>query len=178
MKTKKNIVFGLYDDEQDLLKAVKVSNERGLKIFDVYSPMPIHGIDPLLGLKESRLHIAGFIFGSIGTMTALGFMSWVFKIDWPNVFGGKAFLPIPAFIPITFELTVLFAGVGMVITYFVVNGLSMKAETEVLHDRISDDKFCIAFDVTGDAAEHAGTYENFLSETGATLVESKEMLHL
>ncbi len=178
MKTKKNIVFGLYDDEQDLLKAVKVSNERGLKIYDVYSPFPIHGLDPLLGLKESRLHIVGFIFGTLGAMTAFFFMSWIFKIDWPNVFGGKAFLPTPAFIPITFELTVLFAGIGMVVTYFIVNGLSMKAETEVLHDRISDDKFCLAYDVTGTAFEHTNAYESLLNDTGATFVSSKEMSDL
>jgi len=178
MKTKKNILFGLYDDEQDLLKAVKVSNERGLKIMDVYSPFPIHGLDPLLGLKESRLHIAGFVFGLTGTLTAFLFMSWVFKIDWPNVFGGKPYWPIPAFIPVTFELTVLFAGVGMVITYFIINGLSMKAETEVLHDRISDDKFCLAFDVTGSASENSNAFESLLKDTGATYVETKEMSDL
>lgn len=178
MKTKKNIVYGLYDDEQDLLKAVKVSNERGLKIMDVYSPFPIHGLDPLLGLKESRLHIAGFIFGLSGTLTAILFMTWVFKIDWPNVFGGKPYWPLPAFIPITFELTVLFAGIGMVVTYFIINGLSMKTETEVLHDRITDDKFCIAYDVTGNASDKAGSYESLLKDTGASLVETKEMFDL
>ena len=178
MKTKKNILFGLYDDEQDLLKAVRVSNERGLKIMDVYSPFPIHGLDPLLGLKESRLHIAGFIFGTLGALTGFLFMSWIFKIDWPNVFGGKPYWPIPAFIPVTFELTVLFSGVGMVVTYFIINGLSMKAETEVLHDRISDDKFCIAFDVTGNASDNASTFESFLNETGATYVATKEMSDL
>jgi len=178
MKTKKNLVFGLYDDEQDLLKAIKESNNRGLKIFDVYTPFPVHGLDPLLGLKESRLHIAGFIFGTLGALTAFLFMTWIYVKDWPNVFGGKPYWPVPAFIPITFELTVLFAGVGMTIAYFIVNGLSMKPETEVLHDRITDDKFCIAFDASGDKSSQSREYERFLNETGASFVGTKTMSDL
>ena len=65
----KEVIFGLYNDEQDLLKAVKKAKAGHMEIMDVYSPFPIHGLDPLLGLEESRIHIAGFIYGMIGTLT-------------------------------------------------------------------------------------------------------------
>jgi Protein of unknown function (DUF3341) len=58
----KEVLFGLYDDETDLLEAVKQANKDHLDIMDVYTPFPVHGLDPLLGLAESRLHQAGLIY--------------------------------------------------------------------------------------------------------------------
>ena len=122
-KENTEVLFGLYDDETDLLKAVKTAKDDHLEIMDVFTPFPVHGLDPLLGLSESRLHIAGFIYGAIGTLTAFLFMTWVFTRDWPIIFGGKPYFSAPAFIPITFELTVLFASVGMVVTFYIICGL-------------------------------------------------------
>ena len=74
---------------------------------DVYTPFPIHGLDRAMGLRETSLHTAGFIYAIIGTTTALSFMTWVFTKDWPLNIGGKPHFALPAWIPITFELTVL-----------------------------------------------------------------------
>ncbi|MEM9259292.1 MAG: quinol:electron acceptor oxidoreductase subunit ActD, partial [Bacteroidota bacterium] len=79
--SERNIFFGLYDDEEKLLDAVKAANAAHLDIDEVYTPFPVHGLDPLLGLEESRLHQAGFIFGSIGCLFGFGFMTWVFTRD-------------------------------------------------------------------------------------------------
>ena len=95
------------------------------------------------------MHQAGFVFGLIGTLTAFLFMTWVFTRDWPIIFGGKPYWSVPAFIPITFELTVLFASIGMVVTYYAINGQGPGVTNSVIDNRITDDKFCIAFD-----AEH------------------------
>ena len=111
----KDVLYGLYDDEHDLLVAVRNAKADHLDIRDVYCPLPVHGLDNALGLSESRLHITGFIYGMLGTLTAFGFMTWVFTRDWPIIFGGKPYFSAPAFIPITFELTVLFAAVGKVV---------------------------------------------------------------
>ena len=67
MAQTKDIVYGLYNDEEDLLRAVKQAKDAHLEIMDVYTPFPVHGLDPILGLSESRLHIAGFIYGALGT---------------------------------------------------------------------------------------------------------------
>ena len=72
-------------------------------------------------------------------------MTWVFTRDWPIIFGGKPYFSAPAFIPITFELTVLFAAVGMVVTFYVICGMGPGIINPTLDDRITDDKFCIAF---------------------------------
>jgi len=166
----KEVIYGLYDDETDLLKAVKYANKEHLDIMDVYSPFPVHGLDPLLGLAESRLHIAGFVYGAIGTLTAFLGMTWIFTKDWPIIFGGKPYWSVPAFIPITFETTVLFASIGMVVSFYTVCGMGPGVNNPTLDDRISDDKFCIAFDQSHTSANSA---EAFFKATGASEVSSK-----
>jgi len=106
-------------------------------------------------------------------MTAFLFMTWVFTRDWPIIFGGKPYWSVPAFIPITFELTVLFSGIGMVVSYYIVNGLGFGVENPTLDDRITDDKFCIAFNTDGASSQDIGNMKDFLSKTGASLIDSK-----
>lgn len=168
----KEIVYGLYNDETELLSAVKMANSKHLSIDDVYSPFPIHGLDPLLGLEESRLHIAGFIYGAIGTLTAFLGMTWIFTKDWPQIYGGKPHWAVPAFIPITFELTVLFAGIGMVVTFYTVCGLAPGITNPTLDDRITDDKFCLAFNTSEISEAEA---REFLSESGAAEINVKNI---
>jgi hypothetical protein len=171
--THKNVLYGLYDDEQDLLQAVRKANEDHLDIMDVYTPFPVHGLDPLLGLAESRLHIAGFIYGAMGTLTAFLFMSWVFTRDWPIIFGGKPYWSVPAFIPITFELTVLFAAIGMVVSFYIVCGMGPGKVIPTLDDRITDDKFCIAFETNGASDDEIQKLRGFFSATGASEINNK-----
>ncbi|MCK7558292.1 DUF3341 domain-containing protein [Chitinophaga sedimenti] len=113
----KKFVVGSFDDEAVLFPAVKKVRAAGYKLHDVYTPFPVHGLDHAMGLRETSLHTAGFVYGLTGTTTALSVMGWVFTTDWPMNIGGKPHFPLPAFIPITFELTVLFAAVGMVLTF-------------------------------------------------------------
>ncbi len=166
------VIYGLYNDEEELLRAVKVAKDKHLEIMDVYTPFPVHGLDPILGLSESRLHIAGFIYGALGTLTAFLGMTWIFTKDWPVIFGGKPHWSVPAFIPITFELTVLFASIGMVVTFYLISGMGPGVTNDYLDPRITDDKFCIAFD------EHdldADSASSFFRETGAAEVHAKHL---
>ena len=169
----KNIIFGLYDDEEILKSAVVKANEDHLQIMDVLTPFPVHGLDPLLGLKESRIHIGGFVYGLTGTLTAFLGMTWIHTRDWPQIFGGKPFWPILAFVPITFELTVLFASIGMVATFYIINGQGPGVVNPILHPSITDDKFCIAFDTQGLTSSEIDKLRNFFINTGASLVETK-----
>jgi hypothetical protein len=165
-----DIIYGLYDDEEILLKAVRKAKDEHLEIMDVFSPFPIHGLDPLLGLSESRLHIAGFVYGLLGTLTAFLGMSWIFTKDWPIIYGGKPYWSVPAFIPITFELTVLFASIGMVVSFYIVCGLGPGVTNPYIDNRITDDKFCIAFKKS---EVNPGVVEEFLRSSGASEVSSK-----
>ena len=87
---KKKFVVGCFDDENVLFPAVKKVRLAGYKIHDVYTPFAVHGLDHAMGLRETSLHTAGFIYGITGTSIALGGMSWVFVSDWPLNIGGKA----------------------------------------------------------------------------------------
>lgn len=174
-KLNKEVLYGLYDDEHDLLVAIRDARSKHLDIWDVFSPFPVHGLDNAMGLAESRLHITGFIYGLLGTLTAFLGMTWVFTRDWPIIFGGKPYFSAPAFIPITFELTVLFASVGMVVTFYTICGMGPGIVNPTLDDRITDDKFCIAFDTTGADDEKINQLKSFLETSGASEVNSKNI---
>ena len=169
----KKVLYGLYNDETELLGAVQEANKQHLEIMDVFTPFPVHGLDPLLHLSESRLHQAGFVYGMTGTATAFGFMSWCFLRDWPIIFGNKPYWPVPAFIPVTFELTVLFASIGMTVTFYTICGMWPGVKNPILDDRITDDKFCLAFDVNGASTAEVDSLNGFFQKTRAAEVNTK-----
>ncbi len=171
----KKVLYGLYNDEEDLKGAIKTANAAHLNIMDVFTPFPVHGLDPILGLKESRLHILGFIYGAVGATFGFLAMTWIFTSDWPIVFGGKPFWSVPAFIPITFEMTVLFSAWGMTISFYTICGMWPGVKAKSLDNRITDDKFCIAFDVTSAPDSDVKNLQGFFTNTGASEVNVKAM---
>lgn len=161
----KKFVVGNFDDEAVLFPAVKKVRAAGYKIHDVYTPFPVHGLDHALGLRETSLHTAGFIYGITGTTTALSFMSWVFTTDWPLNIGGKPHFPLPAFIPITFELTVLFSAVGMVMTFMYLCQMAPFVKKHIFHPRQTDDQFVMVIELTEKTP--AADVKAFLDSVGA-----------
>ena len=149
----KKFVVGCFDDEMVLFPAVKKVRKAGYRIHDVYTPFAIHGLDKALGLRETSLHTAGFIYGITGTATALGFISWVFTNDWRMDIGGKPHFALPAWIPIIFELTVLFASVGMVLTFCYLCQMAPFVKKHHFHPRATDDLFVMVVEQTPRANE-------------------------
>jgi hypothetical protein len=162
---KKKFVVGCFDEENVLFAAVKKVRLAGYKIHDVYTPFPIHGLDHALGLRETSLHTAGFIYGITGTTIALGGMSWVFVSDWPLNIGGKPHFPFPAFIPITFEATVLLSAVGMIITVCYLCQMAPFVKKHHFHPRATDDLFVMVIECT--SKTNVEDLQNFLSNAGA-----------
>lgn len=171
----KKVLFGLYNDEEELMAAISGAKSKHLNIMDVYSPFPIHGMEKILGLEESRLHIVGFIFGMIGTLTAFLGMTWIFTSDWPTIFGGKPYFSLPAFVPIIFELTVLFSAIAMTVVFYIVCGLGFGVDNPILDDRITDDKFCLAFQTNDLSGTDVSNIKKFLKESGAAEIHEKEV---
>jgi len=169
------VLYGLYNDEEDLKGAVKAANAAQLDIMDVFTPFPVHGLDPLLGLKESRLHYLGFVYGALGAAFGFLAMTWIFVSDWPTMYGGKPYWSVPAFIPITFEMTVLFAAWGMTITFYTICGMWPGVKANSLDLRITDDKFCLAFDVTSASDDAVDNLNGFFKNTRADEVNIKTM---
>jgi hypothetical protein len=144
----KKFVVGCFDEENALFNAVKNVRKKGYKIHDVYTPFPIHGLDRVMGLRDTSLHTAGFIYAITGTATALSFISWVFTRDWPLNIGGKPHFALPAWVPIMFELTVLFAAVGMVLTFCYLCQLAPFVKKHHFHLRATDDLFVMVLEST------------------------------
>ena len=147
MESNKNFVLGVYEDEDVLLDAVGKVRESGVKIHEVYSPFPVHGLDEALGYPRTRLPKAAFMFGMLGTTLALTMQIGMLGFDWPMIIGGKDFFSIPPFIPVTFELTVLLSALGMVGTFMIVSDLKPYKKPRLMDIRITDDKHILAVDL-------------------------------
>lgn len=135
----------MYDDDQVLLAAAKDMVAQGVRVNDVYSPFPIHGLDPVIGVKKTRLAMAAFLYGITGTLLALFGINYFNIMDWPMNIGGKPSFSLidnlPAFIPITFEFTVLCAAHGMALTYLFANWTFPGIKARNPDPRTTDDKF-------------------------------------
>jgi predicted flap endonuclease-1-like 5' DNA nuclease len=140
-------IVGLFDHEDKLINAIRSFKKEKVEITDALTPFPVHGLEDELGLRETRLHTTGFLFGITGTFVALSVLTWIMTTSYPINYGGKPNFALPSFIPITFELTVLFASVGMVIVYCIRNGLYPGAVPRILDERITDDRFALKFEV-------------------------------
>lgn len=161
----KKFVVGCFDDEGPLFDAVKKVRKAGYKLHDVYTPFPIHGLDKAMGLRDTSIHTAGFLYGIFGTTSMLSFMTWVFTKDFPLNVGGKPHFALPAWIPITFEFTVLCACVGMVITFCYLCQLAPFVKKHHFHLRATDDLFVMVIECTSKTNE--GEVSSFLTSIGA-----------
>jgi hypothetical protein len=148
--SKLNNIFISFDDEVPLLEAVRILRANKEIITDVLSPFPVHGLDEALSIKRSGIPVGGFIFGALGAILAFGFQAWVFTVSYPLIIGGKPFFSVPTFIPITFEVTVLFAGLSMVVAMFIRSKLKPNIRFEPVDEEITDDKFVILVNINND----------------------------
>lgn len=165
-------VLGVYDDVPPLMSSVKAVRAGGHKIDDVYTPFAVHGLDKAMGLKESRLHIVAFLFGLFGLAFALWFESYMSVFDWPMNIGGKPHFPLPSFIPVAFEVTVLITSLGMVGTFLIRANLIPGSTNKIIDPRVSDDRFIIVAKYATD--EEKAVITNLLNENGAIEIREDE----
>jgi len=164
-------ITAYYHDETDLLKGLKLIQSKGLKVSDVLTPFPVHGLDTALGIKRSRLSVVAFAGGAAGAILGFAFQTWVFTNAYPINFGGKPLFSAPSFMPVTFELAVLFAAFAMVIAFFVTNKIGPGAKTVIHDERITDDRFLLV--VKFDESNSASAL-SVLEEAGAEGITIKE----
>ena len=171
MKTMENKKYlsVVFDDEVPLLEAIQKIQENDQSIHDVLTPFPVHGLDKALKMKRTRIPLGGFICGLTGGVFAFLFQAWVFTVDYPLVFGGKPYLSVPSFIPVTFELTVLFTAVGVASALFIRSRLIPKKSFEPVYERATDDRFVILVDATENEESARKNIQSVLS--GIPIVE-------
>jgi len=165
-------VTGIYWDDKDLLNGVKEIQDKGISIYDVRTPFPVHGLDDVLKLKRSQLPRLGFIAGGIGAIVAFLFQMWVFTESWPINFGGKPYLSVPSFIPVTFELAVLFAAISLVFGFLIKSGIGPGAPTIIFDERTSDDAFLVVIELEDET--HGDKITTVLNEAGAQEIKNVE----
>ena len=147
MDSTERYLVGVYDDDEEVLHAVTEVKNNGVKIEEVYTPFPIHGLDVAIGHPRTRIPIAAFMFGCLGLTCIVSLISYTMYFDWPMIIGGKNFVSLPPFIPVTFELTVLLSALGMVATFFIVSDMKPYKTPRTYDIRSTDDKHVMAIDL-------------------------------
>lgn len=173
------VIYAMYDDDDVLKDGAKKLVSKGVKIAEVFSPFPIHGIDPIIGIKNTRLGILAFIYGLTGTTLATLGMRYFMIVDWPMNIGGKpsfSYLEnMLSFVPITFEFTVLCAAHGMAITYLLRNKTLPGMPAQNPDPRTTDDRFVMEIRTSDNHGFNAEELESMIRETGIVELDQKQM---
>ncbi len=148
-------LVAIFTEEEQILSATRAATDAGLPVHDTFTPYAVHGLDHAQKLPRSKVTFIAFFGGMLGFLTAGCLQIYTQGVTtpllsgWPLVIGGKPFLPFPAFVPVFFELTVLFAGLSTAFGMFAVNGLYPGKKARLLIDGVTNDRFALAFDPNG-----------------------------
>jgi hypothetical protein len=137
------------------------------KSFDAFTPYPVHGLDAAQGLKRSNLPFVTFAAAITGCTLGFSLEYWTSVVDWPLNVGGKPFNSWPAFVPIMFECTILFAGLATAIGMFVFNRLP-NITKKSFDPSLTRDRFALIIEPPLNESEA----QEFLMKSGATEVKS------
>jgi hypothetical protein len=157
-------LVGYFDDEGRLLEATRAARTAGLEVSDAFVPYAVHGLDEAMGQRRSRLTWVCFAAGFIGGALALSFELWVSAVSWPLNIGGKPFASVPAFIPVTFELTVLSAALVSA-GAFLFRSRLFPGKRAAARPRVTDDRFALVL------ARDEARGRALLRDAGAVAVE-------
>lgn len=169
-------VMAEFPSSADVYHAAEQVRDAGYSKWDVFASFPIHGIDEAIGMKRTKLPLIVAGGAITGVTVALAMQYWMSGIDYPLVVQGKPYAAWEPFVPITFELGVLFSAFASLIGMLALNGLPrwnhplLKSERFL---RVSDDKFAIVIEA-GDPKFQGADTVAMLQDLGATHVELVE----
>lgn len=118
-------IMGEFDNPDDLLDATRRAGEEGYVHMDAYTPFPVEGLAEALGFHRTRLPLLVLLGGILGGVGGYFLQYWIAAVNYPLNVGGRPFHSWPAFIPVTFELTILVAALVAVLGMLALNGLPM-----------------------------------------------------
>ena len=162
-----------YPSPEALIHGAEKVRNAGFRDWDTFTPFPVHGIDGAMGIKATILPWIILGGGMTGCALALGFQWWANGVDYPFLISGKPFWSVPANIPITFELTVLFASLTAVFGMLALNKLPLPAHPLDLKERFArstDDRFYVLVQASDPVFDEKDT-RTLLEHSGATVVE-------
>jgi len=170
----RTFLVATFSNEDALREGAGRLRDRDYRILDVYTPYPVHGLSEVMGIAASRLPIVTLVAGVAGCAAAMAMQFYMAVFDWPLDVGGKPLNSTLAFVPIAFELTVLFAGLATAAALLVRCGLMPGARGAQFAEGTTEDRFALVLrrrDDTFDADE-AG---RLLLESGADQVVLTEI---
>ncbi|MEO5968937.1 MAG: DUF3341 domain-containing protein [Bdellovibrionia bacterium] len=153
-------VIGFFDDPHALTKATEKVRDANYKDFDAYTPYPVHGLLTAQGLERSPLPFVTLGAGLTGCTLGFLLQYWTSAVDWPLNVAGKPFNSLPAFIPVIFELTILFSGLATVAAMFIINGLP-NMKRKAFDPSITRDRFALVIEPT-ETSGAKGKYKPFI----------------
>jgi len=154
-------LMGIFKDEADILGATRKARAMGLKIIDVYTPYAVHGLDRAMDMTKTNLPLVTLVMGLLGAGLKVWFEFWTSAVSWPINVGGKPWNSLPAFVPITFEVMVLFAGVGTVFAFFLAARLLPWRKTKLPVMGVTDDRFALVLEETDAGFDKEATTRMF-----------------
>lgn len=135
-------IAGIWEDEHQMIAAARATREAGYKKFNAISPFPLHGIDEAMGIPRSFIPWVTFVMGLVGCGFGIWFTWWTSTYDWPVIVGGKPMWSMQAFIPIIFELTILFGALSSVAALIFICGLP-KINPPTIDPDLTSHKFAL-----------------------------------
>jgi len=161
-----------FDSPEKLLSAVRTSRERGYSAMDAYTPFPIEGLGEALGAENASVAVAAMAGGIAGGVAGYALQYYAMAVAYPIDVGGRPYHSWPAFIPVTFELTVLGAALASLVAMLFFNGLPMPYHPVFHWDRFAaagDDRFFLGIEA-GDSHYHPQATREFLESLEAAEV--------
>jgi hypothetical protein len=166
-------VMAQFDNPSQLVAAARDTYEAGYRQINGYSPFPIEELSEAIGFKKSALPLIVLIGGIVGGLGGFFLQYWTEVIDYPINVGGKPWNSLPAFIPVTFEVMVLCAGVGTVVAFIWRSGLRPGRRSGLSDLRVTDDRFALAIGET--AAVDRAAAKKLLSRFHVVSIEDRHI---
>ena len=142
----RRLLLGVFENEDDILGATDTARRQGLNIVNVYAPYAVHNLEHAMGLQRSRLPLVCFLLGLLGAAFKVWFEFWTTASAWPINVGGKPFNSLPAFVPVTFEVMVLFAGLSTVLAFLFVSRLRPGRRAAAPDPAVTDHRFVLVLE--------------------------------
>ena len=159
-------LLATFADPHALVDAVKAVRAHGFKIFDVYTPCPVHGLDEAMGIRSSRLPYVALAAAVVALAATAAFEFYAAVFDWPLNVGGKPDNSTLAFVPIAFEMTVLAAGMATVKAFLLRSRLFPGASPALPAPGVTEDRFAVALRWRPNAFD-TGAARRLLVQSGA-----------
>ncbi|GJM43411.1 MAG: hypothetical protein DHS20C21_02530 [Gemmatimonadota bacterium] len=166
-----------FETPHDIMVAATSVRDAGFTRWDTHTPFPVHGLDHAMGLRGTALPWIVMLMGVTGCAVGLGLQWWTNAHNYQFVVSGKPFFSIPATIPVTFELTILFSAIGAFLGMILLNGFPRWHHPVFSSERFrraTQDRFFLSVEAEDPLCEEDKTGE-FLRSLGGSHLEKMEV---